>query len=95
MNKDECVIINKSKLLKRIEELEEEQKQINEEKEPISLNINLKKQILIREIRSQSTPLIPEVEKLIVMSSISNIDFLPDRVEKIKQDYISNLKLNI
>ncbi|HQJ56229.1 MAG TPA: hypothetical protein PLH46_01175 [Caldisericia bacterium] len=95
MNKDEYVIINKSKLLKRIEELEEEQKQINEEKEPISLNINLKKQILIREILSQSTPLIPEVEKLIVMSSISNIDFLPDRVEKIKQDYISNLKLNI
>lgn len=66
MNKDECVIINKSKLLKRIEELEEEQKQINEEKEPISLNINLKKQILIREILSQSTPLIPEnIDKIL------------------------------
>jgi hypothetical protein len=93
--KDEYIIISKTAIQKRIEELEEEQKQINEEKEPISLNINLKKQILIREILSQSTPLIPEVEKLIVMSSISNIDFLPDRVEKIKQDYISNLKLNI
>ncbi len=93
--KDEYIIINKTAIQKRIEELEEEQKQINEETEPISLNINLKKQILIREILSQSTPLIPEVEKLIVMSSISNIDFLPDRVEKIKQDYISNLKLDI
>jgi len=93
--KDEYIIISKTAIQKRIEELEEEQKQINEEKEQISLNINLKKQILIREILSQSTPLIPEVEKLIVMSSISNIDFLPDRVEKIKQDYISNLKLNI
>jgi len=29
------------------------------------------------------------------LSSTSNIDFLPDRVEKIKQDYISNLKLDI
>jgi len=45
--KDEYIIISKTAIQKRIEELEEEQKQINEETEPISLNINLKKQILI------------------------------------------------
>ena len=61
--KDEYIIINKTAIQKRIKELEEEQKQINEETEPISLNINLKKQILIREILSQSTPLIPELQK--------------------------------
>ena len=90
MNKDEYVIINKSKLLKRIEELEEEQKQINEEKEPISLNINLKKQILIREILSQSTPLIPEIEKAFGLGAANNANGKP-----LLSDYISNLKLNI
>jgi hypothetical protein len=90
MNKDECVIINKSKLLKRIEELEEEQKQINEEKEPISLNINLKKQILIREILSQSTPLIPEIEKAFGLGAANNANGKP-----LLSEYISNLKLNI
>ena len=95
MNKDKYVIINKSKLLKRIEDLENaiskcilpEQQHL---KDLFEQELEIKTQIL-----SQSTPLIPEVEKLIVMSSISNIDFLPDRVEKIKQDYISNLKLDI
>jgi len=90
MNKDEYVIINKSKLLKRIEELEEEQKQINEEKEPISLNINLKKQILIREILSQSTPLIPEIEKAFELGAANNANGKP-----LLSEYISNLKLNI
>lgn len=42
--KDKYIIISKTAIQKRIEELEEEQKQINEETEPISLNINLKKQ---------------------------------------------------
>jgi hypothetical protein len=95
MSEDEYVIINESKLLKRIEDLENaiskcilpEQQHL---KDLFEQELEIKTQIL-----SQSTPLIPEIEKLIVMSSISNIDFLPDRVEKIKQDYISNLKLDI
>ena len=95
MDIKEYVIINKTTILKRIEELEiniskcilPEQQHL---KDLFEQELEIKTQIL-----SQSTPLIPEVEKLIVMSSISNIDFLPDRVEKIKQDYISNLKLDI
>lgn len=63
---NEYIIINKYQIEKRIEELEEEQKQINKKTEPISLNINLKKQILLREILSQSVPLIPEnIDKIL------------------------------
>lgn len=91
MNNDEYVIINKTQILKRIEELAsriyENSNVGNMLKEVDKLLIQELKQIL-----SQSTPLIPEIEKLIVMASTSDIDFLPDRVEKIKQDYIAKLK---
>lgn len=88
--KDEYIIISKTAIQKRIEELEEEQKQINEETEPISLNINLKKQILIREILSQSTLLIPEIEKAFGLGAANNANGKP-----LLSDYISNLKLDI
>ena len=88
--KDEYIIISKTAIQQRIEELEEEQKQINEETEPISLNINLKKQILIREILSQSTPLIPEIEKAFGLGAANNANGKP-----LLSEYISNLKLNI
>lgn len=88
--KDEYIIISKTAIQQRIEELEEEQKQINEETEPISLNINLKKQILIREILSQSTPLIPEIEKAFELGAANNANGKP-----LLSDYISNLKLDI
>lgn len=84
---DEFIIINKTAIQQKIKELH---KLCVEGEYPLSaFNVDLE------HLLSQSVPLIPEIEKLIVMSSISNIDFLPDRVEKIKQDYISNLKLNI
>ena len=84
---NEYIIINKTAIQQKIEELH---KLCVEGEYPLSaFNVDLE------HLLSQSVPLIPEIEKLIVMSSISNIDFLPDRVEKIKQDYISNLKLDI
>ena len=93
---DKYTIINESKLLRKIEEMEKQRDEYsfnpNRTEDYYRYNSMIK---VVKEILSQSTPLIPEVEKLIVMSSISNIDFLPDRVEKIKQDYISNLKLDI
>ena len=104
--KDEYVIISKTAIQKRIEELEEDpihsewahnikthnghSPQQRERKKMVDLELSI-----LEEILSQSTPLIPEIEKLIVMASASDIDFLPDRFEKIKQDYISNLKLDI
>lgn len=96
MNKDECVIINKSKLLKRIEGMEKQRDEYafnpNRTEDYYRYNSMIK---VVKEILSQSTLLIPEIEKVIVMTSISDVNFLPDRVEKIKQDYISNLNLNI
>jgi hypothetical protein len=89
---EEYIIINKTAIQQRIEELDKLSQLRKGSRVTIEyhLEINILKQIL-----SQSTLLIPEIEKLILMSSISDIDFIPDRVEKIKQDYISNLKLNI
>lgn len=95
MNKDEYIIINKIAIQNRIEKLKN--KRDNEHKKGHDKSALRYENTIIelKGILSQSIPLIPEVEKLIVMSSISNIDFLPDRVEKIKQDYVSNLKLDI
>jgi len=85
---DEYIIISKTAIQKRIEELRQVcNKELGYASDKIYFELD--------NFLSQSTPLVPEIEKLIVMSSISNIDFLPDRVEKIKQDYISNLKLDI
>jgi ketol-acid reductoisomerase len=90
--KDEYIIINKTGIQQRIEMLEKEINNTltNEQKMLWTHELNV-----LRILLSQSKPLIPEIEKLILMSSISDIDFIPDRVEKIKQDYISNLKLDI
>jgi hypothetical protein len=83
----EYIIINKTAIQQRIEELKAT--------DTASWEYQLGQINTLNEVLSQSTPLIPEIEKLILMSSISDIDFIPDRVEKIKQDYISNLKLDI
>ena len=88
MDKEEYIIISKKAIQKRIEELEKEQELINEEKEPISLNINLKKQILLREVLSQSIPLTPEIEKAWLDGNTSS-------TRDYKEDYISNLKLDM
>ena len=92
MKDQEYIILNKTSIMKRIEELEEEYKsepayQLNSCGDKLIHEI-----MILNEILSQSTLLIPEIEKLIVMASTSDIDFLPDRVEKIKQDYIAKLK---
>ena len=95
--KDEYIIINKTAIQKRIEELE---------KQKIGLSPNLDiseyydiedKVNLIKEILSQSTPLIPEIEKAFdagrKLSHRSQL-YVPDFYWT-KEDYISNLKLDI
>lgn len=97
--KNEYVIINKNQILKRIEKLQSKQKDL--EKLPhnsistfnaLQYEINKLKQIL-----SQSTPLIPEIEKAFdagrKLSNKSQL-YTPDFYWT-KQDYISNLKLDI
>jgi hypothetical protein len=92
--KDEYIIINKTALEKRIEELETGIK-------TLSLSDGFKdigKIEALKQILSQSTPLIPEVEKAFdagreqVWTDINQEEreFVND-----KQEYISNLKLDI
>ena len=97
MSKDEYVIINKSKLLKRIEEVQKAIQLCTPEQ-------RLLKDLLIQEfeirnqILSQSTPLIPEIKKA-VLEGVNSIHFENDGSHwtdnNVVEDYISNLKLDI
>lgn len=111
--KDEYIIINKSTLEKRIEELEKEftyhNKQCekakkryyeNERQQRVEIRINsdaafksLTEITILKQILSQSTPLIPEIEKAFDKASSTYFHPLDCRIRK--QDYISNLKLDI
>lgn len=95
------VIIDADKLKLRIEELEEEYKsepayQLNNYGDKLIKEIMILKQIL-----SQSTPLIPEIEKAWkdgrdVVEVIGSFPFTSTKyVNKNSQQYISNLKLDI
>jgi hypothetical protein len=91
MNKDECVIINKSKLLKRIEEMEKQRDEYsfnpNRTEDYYRYNSMIK---VLKETLSESTPLIPEIEKAFGLGAANNANGKP-----LLSEYISNLKLNI
>lgn len=87
--KDEYIIINKTAILKRIEELE----QIEQELIKTSLKFAVtrgKIDELISLLR-QSTPLIPEIEKAFREGS----NYGGMHKNYVAEDYISNLKLDI
>ena len=74
---NEYIIINKTAIQKRIEELE------GYKDEPEITELKIYKEIL-----SQSTPLIPEIEKAWLDGNTSS-------TKDYKEDYITNLKLDI
>ena len=84
MESNEYVIINKAVIQQRIEELEEAEGFIKDFYNKAQLDC-------LKQILFQSTPLIPEIEKAFDNGVLTLGHF----VEKEKQDYISNLKLNI
>jgi len=90
--KDEYIIINKTAIEKRIEELKKE----NEFYEEDSIR-NFAKITQLKQILFQSTPLIPEIEKAWVDGNTPKLGefahLIDDEIRK--QDYISNLKLDI
>ena len=97
--KDEYIIINKTAIEKRIKELEKERQE--HEKVPIGMFDSIwaaktsQAIDLLIEILSQSTPLIPEIEKAFdegVCAIQENNGKLKVKMPKAKQDYISNLK---
>lgn len=82
--KDEYIIINKTALLKRIEELEKTSAWETE---------NYGELKTLKQIISQSTPLIPEIEKAFNEGSERD-EYGYDNAND-KNLYISNLKLDI
>lgn len=98
---DEYIIINKTAIQKRIEELEKERQE--HEKVPIGTFDSIwaaktsQAIDLLREILSQSTPLIPEIEKAFKEGyrTLNNTSFDSKGYNGVEKNYISNLKLNI
>ena len=108
MNKDEYIIINKTAIQKRIEECEEVILELSDRNptdwEEAKNKVLLKNKTelnLLREILFQSTPLIPEIEKAFVAGENYqeaeewHEDYEGGITQPTKQDYISNLKLDI
>jgi len=118
MEKEEYIIINKTKIQKRIEELKKEllklKSQFNEcyRKNNASYTQALLKErhpdwkqhklsclneiAILQQILSQSTPLIPELEKVYdVGRSSFNSALSYEECKEDYYDYISNLKLDI
>ena len=91
---NEYVIINKSLIEKRIEELEVLYK--NSEKPSIQGTIYNQLSLELKKILSQSTPLIPELQKTQNAAYIDAMSIDEETYEPLFfQDYISNLKLDI
>ena len=95
MNKDEYIIINKTAIQKRIEELEKER--LLELKDDFYDSLYLGEINALKQILSQSTPLIPEIEKAYKKGFTEGTCFGATTIYKYKtsEDYISNLKLDI
>lgn len=103
--KDEYIIINKTQIQQRIEELKLTQSRIDKKHDYEEWNEFQKRINLLEEILSQSTPLIPEIEKAFTkgerygwdsQKSIGNIDEMKEKIKLQSLDnYISNLKLDI
>ena len=86
----EYIIINKTAIQKRIEELKAT--------DTASWEYQLGQINTLNEVLSQSTPLIPEIEKAFdegVKLKWEGILIKKSELEQQKQDYISNLKLDI
>jgi hypothetical protein len=100
MDNKEYIIINKTVIQKRIEQLEEQRKYYLTQKGDYgfhnlnSVNAQLE---LLKAILSQSTPLIPEIEKAFdaggAYTLASHKDF--KQIHPNKKQYITNLKLYI
>ena len=95
---NEYVIVNKTAIEKRIEELEKEYILISNKSDRSLSDIEYEREIIgeqrgLATTLSQSTPLIPEIEKAFDAGS-ERCEFGYGNAND-KHDYLSNLKLNI
>lgn len=88
--KDEYIIINKTAIQQRIEELENLIEKHKGNRICIEYRVELK---LLKQLLSQSTPLIPEIEKAFNAGFNFEKGWKGDYPNR--KDYISNLKLDI
>lgn len=101
--KDEYVILNKTAIQKRIEEIEkinlktsnEDERGFNQEvwNDLIHDSKLMSEYKTLQQLLSQSTPLIHEIEKSINYGIVKS--FSSKKHSEIRQEYISNLKLDI
>jgi len=91
---NEYIIVNKTAIQKRIEELEKER--LLELKDDFYDILYLGKINSLKQILSQSTPLIPEIEKAFDAGGVFcfNVN-IENKYDGDKNEYISNLKLDI
>lgn len=100
---EEYIIINKTAIQKRIEELEIQNKELaySDEANPYGLGAIAGKIQELKELLSQSTNLIPEIEK--AFHEGTRVPFDKSKplarwwvnVDQRLEDYISNLKINL
>ena len=88
------VIIDAEAIRKTIKELEEEYKSEPAYQFSTYGDKLIKEIMILKQILSQSTPLIPEIEKAFDESWFKAHAVTANKVRE-KQDYISNLKLDI
>lgn len=95
MDNQEYIIINKTAIQKRIEDLKKIENELVTLNMPHSTTRGKIDELLY--LLSQSTPLIPEIEKAFDVARQENLDYgdSPASFSVKKQDYISNLKLDI
>lgn len=89
--KDEYIIINKSNLLRKIEELENFY--MTARKVGLTMDVIDREIEILKQILSQSVSLIPEIEK--VWETCSKLRSGQNVGIRNKTEYISNLKLDI
>lgn len=93
--KDEYVIINKTAIQKRIEELKESLATSEAHNDKIRASIETFEIKQLEWCLSQSTPLIPEIEKAYEDAINRGNDISSETSNSLTQEYISNLKLDI
>lgn len=90
---NEYIIVNKTAIEKRIEELKKEYDQKSKVNDSQWCSIISGQIVALEEILSQSTPLIPVIEQAFEAGRKLTMDGFEEEDFKDYEDYISNLKL--
>jgi len=93
--KNEYIIINRTSIEKRIEELEKDIQYYKANIHYAAMHETAKVKLELENLLSQSTPLIPEIEKAFEAGRKLSVDGFEEEDEKDYRKFISQLKLPI